>query len=312
LARIATTLLVLGLLGGTAAAFAVTEGLKLEKSPVSGVRVDNVVFAPSCDCPTRKAHFSIRLRKSDEVALSIVRDGEVVRTLIYGRRFSAGWHGFTWNGRDDYGAFVPEGEYQPKVHLAGQHRTIVLPNDLRVDRTAPKLAQVSVKPLAISPDGDGRSDTVVVGYHASEPAHGLLFVDGVQRVRTRSQQPTSSLKWSGTIDGAPVPAGTYHLSFAAEDRAGNVSQQTRPVSVLVRYIALGRGTVTVKALARFGIRVTTDATSFHWRFAGRSGTAKPGLLVLTAPKRPGHYQLFVDERGHGARAMILVTTRGQQ
>src|SRR5439155_17658967 len=148
-------------------------------------------------------------------------------------------------GRDDYGAFVAEGTYQPKLHLAAQHRTIVLPNDLRIDRTAPKIAHVSAKPLVISPDGDGRSDTVVMGYRTSEPAHGLLFVNGVQRVRTRSQKPTSSLKWSGTLGGVSVPSGVYHLSLAAEDRAGNVSQQTHPVSVLVRYIALGRGTVTV-------------------------------------------------------------------
>lgn len=302
----------LGLLGGTAAAFAVTEGLKLEKNPISGVRVDNVVFGPSCDCPTRKSHFSIRLRKSDAITLSIVNGDQVVRTLVYGRRFSAGWHGFSWNGRDDYGAFVPEGTYQPKVHLAAQHRTIVLPNDIHVDRTDPTIGHVSVKPLVISPDGDGRSDSVVIGYRTSEPAHGLLFVDGVQRVRTRSQKSTSSLKWSGTIDGVAVPAGVYHLSLAADDRAGNVSQRTRPVSVVVRYIALGRGTLQVKALARFGIRVTTDARSFHWRFAGRSGTAKPGLLVLRAPKTPGRYTLFVDERGHGARATVAVGSRGGQ
>ena len=68
MARFATASLVLGLLGGTAAAFAVTEGLKLEKSHVSGVRVETFEFGPSCDCATRKAHFSIRLRKSDRAA----------------------------------------------------------------------------------------------------------------------------------------------------------------------------------------------------------------------------------------------------
>src|SRR5438132_1572623 len=138
-------LLVLGLLGGTAAAFAVTEGLKLEKSPISAVRVYTYDFGPSCDCATRKAHFSVRLRKSDRVTLSIVHGSDVVRTLIYGRRFSAGWHGFTWNGRDDFGAFVPEGTYRPKIHLGAQRRTIVLPNDLRVDRTPPVLTHVSVE-----------------------------------------------------------------------------------------------------------------------------------------------------------------------
>src|SRR3954453_926319 len=120
-------MLVLGLLGGTAAALAVTEGLKLEKSAVSAVRVETFEFAPTCDCATRKAHFSIRLRRADRVRLDIVHGKQVVRTLVFSRRFSRGWHSFSWNGRDDYGAFVPEGTYRPKIHLAGKHRTIVLP-----------------------------------------------------------------------------------------------------------------------------------------------------------------------------------------
>jgi hypothetical protein len=310
LARIATTLLVLGLLGGTAAAFAVTEGLKLEKSPVSAVRVETSVFAPSCDCATRKAHFAIKLRKSDRVRLDIVHGQKVVRTLIFGRRFSRGWHSFTWNGRDDFGAFVPQGTYRPKVHLVGQHRTIVLPNDLLVDRTAPAITRVSFEPLTISPDGDGRTDQVVVTYRTSEPAHGLLLVNSTQVVRTRSQKTSNSLIWYGKLDGGSAPAGVYRLALAAEDRAGNVSRPTRAVSVLVRYITLARATIRAKPRGQFDVRVATDARSFRWRFAGRAGTARPGVLVLHAPKRPGRYHLFVDERGHGARAVVLVRRRG--
>ena len=47
MARILPTLLVLALLGCTAAAFAVTEGLKLEKSPISKTVVDKVVAPDS-------------------------------------------------------------------------------------------------------------------------------------------------------------------------------------------------------------------------------------------------------------------------
>jgi len=85
LARIATTLLVLALLGGTAAAFAVTEGLKLEKSPILSTRVTKE-FSPTCGCPTRVATISFRLRKADRLRLQIVRGDAVVRTLVDGRR----------------------------------------------------------------------------------------------------------------------------------------------------------------------------------------------------------------------------------
>ena len=47
--RVLSTLLVVSLLGGTAAAFAVTQGLKIEPSPILAPRIDKV-FSPVCDC----------------------------------------------------------------------------------------------------------------------------------------------------------------------------------------------------------------------------------------------------------------------
>ena len=52
----------------------------------------------------------------------------------------------------------------------------------------------------------------------------------------------------------------------------------------------------------------TDAPTFRWRFAGRTGVGKPGLLVLRAPKA-GRYKLFVDANGHAARADVVVRPR---
>ena len=67
---------------------------------------------------------------------------------------------YTWNGRDDQGEFVSQGVYKPRVHLADQHRTIDLPNEMRVDTAAPRITLVSVEPREVSPDGDGRGDRV--------------------------------------------------------------------------------------------------------------------------------------------------------
>ena len=71
MARLLSTLLVLGLLGGTAAAFAVTEHLKLVRSPILSTQVDNKVFSPVCRCSTEKARIHFRLRQADRVTLSI-------------------------------------------------------------------------------------------------------------------------------------------------------------------------------------------------------------------------------------------------
>ena len=71
LARWPQLLIVLALLGATAAAFAVTERLKLERSPVTGTRVDRV-FSPVCECARDVAVISIVLRRRETVTLDIL------------------------------------------------------------------------------------------------------------------------------------------------------------------------------------------------------------------------------------------------
>jgi hypothetical protein len=301
-----STLLVVLLLGGTAAAFAVTQGLKNEPSPILAPRIDKV-FSPICDCDSRLAGIQFKLRKPDRVSLAIVDgSGDVVRTLVAGRRLRRGTVLYTWNGRDDQGRFVGEGVYKPRVHLADQHRTIDLPNEMRVDTTAPKIALVSVIPRAISPDGDGRRDRVVVRYQTNEPAHGVLLVDGTRVVFTRRQQQRSSVDWNGRVHGKVLAPGVHRLQLAAEDRAGNLSPPGRPFDVVVRYVALARDRIRAKAGTRFGVGVSADAP-VRWRLGAREGTAKPGLLVVRAPAPPGRYTLTVRVGDHVARAAVIVS-----
>lgn len=306
--RVLSTLLVALLLGGTAAAFAVTQGLKNEPSPILAPHIDKV-FSPVCDCDTRLAEIQFRLRKPDRVRLDIVNgDGEAVRELVPGRRLRTGAVTYTWNGRDDQGRFVDEGVYKPRVHLADQHRTIDLPNEMRVDTTAPKIALVSVAPRSFSPDGDGRRDRVVVAYTTSEPAHGVLLVDGARVVFTRKQQQRSSLDWNGRFHGQVLTPGVYRLQLAAQDRAGNLSEAGKPFDVVLRYVTLARDRIPAKARTRVGVRVSADAP-LHWRLGARQGTAKPGVLVVRAPAHPGRYTLTVRVGDHVARAAVIVRKR---
>jgi hypothetical protein len=303
-----STLLVVLLLGGTAAAFAVTQGLKIEPSPILAPRIDKV-FSPVCDCGTRLAGIRFRLRKPDRVQLDIVdSNGDVVRELVSGKRLRRGTVTYTWNGRDDQGQFVGEGVYKPRVHLADQHRTIDLPNEMRVDTTAPKITLVSVASRDFSPDGDGRRDRVVVAYKTSEPAHGVLLVDGTRVVFTRKQQQRSTLDWNGRVDGRVLAPGVHRLQLAAQDRAGNLSEAGKPFDVVLRYVALARDRIEAKAGTRFGVRVSADAP-VRWRLGAQEGTTKPGMLVVRAPARPGRYTLVVLAGDHAARAAVIVRRR---
>lgn len=310
--RLLSTLLVVALLGGTAAAFAVTQGLKIEPSPILAPRIAKV-FSPTCDCATRLAAIQFKLRKPDRVRLEIVDGhGDVVRTLVAGERLRRGTVHYTWNGRDDSGSFVGQGVYKPRVHLEAQHRTIDLPNEMRVDTTAPhvvtlKPAGKRAVPLSISPDGDGRADRITLDYELSERGHALLFVDGKRQIFTRGQKPAGSITWNGKVDGVVAARGPHVLTVAGQDLAGNVGPATS-IRVGVRYIELAKRAITAKARTRFGVRVLADAP-FSWRFAGKTGVAQPGLLVLRAPKKPREYPLVVTVGPHQDRATVTVEKR---
>jgi FlgD Ig-like domain len=300
-------LVVVFLLGGTAAAFAVTQGLKLEKTPVLSPKITKT-FSPVCACDREVADVEFKLREGDSVTLQIVdEDGHVVRTLFENRRFGSVRLEADWDGRDDAGRIVPDGDYRPRVRLADAHRTIVFPNEIRVDTAKPRIERFSVSRRVISPDGDDRADGVSIAYKASERARMRLLVNGKQRVRKLGQAPSGAIQWYGKFRGRPVRPRTYRLELVAVDDAGNRSRRVSAGAVRVRYLELGLDTIRVRAGTRFGMRVRTDARRYGWLFARGRGSSTARYLVLRAPQKPGRYRLFVQTRGRGDSSRVVVT-----
>ena len=305
--RIASSLLVVFLLAGTAAAFAITERLKVTRSPIFAVQLDRTVFSPVCGCESDAVEIRFRLREADRLTVAMIDSaGEAVRTIVEEDATAEGPVALSWDGRDEQGRVVPEGEYRPRVHFSEERRTIMMPNEIEVDVTPPEVLAVSVAPRILSPRIGDRNNRLRVAYRMSEEARPLVFVDGERRVRGRFRQLEGGVNWEGIVDRKPLPAGTYELRVAGEDAAGNVGEPSEPVEVEIRYVELAREEIRVRAGRRFGVRVTTDAESFRWRFAGGRGTGVPGVLVLRAPSRPGEYALFVSVDGHAARARVVV------
>ena len=225
--RNAPTILALLLIVATATAFAVTQRLKLEPSPISRTRVSDA-FSPVCRCASKAANIEFSLRRADDVRIA-VRVGTAEVTVAEGP-FARGDVHVRWDGRDAAGEIVPDGIYYPLVHLKRAGRTIDLPNPIRVDTIKPSIKFTSLTPRAFSPG----TEKLKVTYTVSEHAHALLFVDGRRRVVTNTTRLRGKLQWHGKVRGHVIRPGRHKLKLVAEDLAGNRSAPTPWVVVRVR------------------------------------------------------------------------------
>lgn len=219
-------LLVAFLLAGTAVAFAVTQGLKQERSPVYAVRFSRV-FGPH-----RPAVLRFKLRKRDTITVTVVDgDGRTVRMLAH-RKAPRGTVTLYWGGRTTAGTSAPDGPFRIHVHLKRSDATIEIPTVFRLDTTPPSLAHVSVAPHTLM-----RGGRVVLRYATNEAGQVILRVDGRRAVVTRRRVRARPFTWDGTVGGRPVAAGVHVLLLRAVDLVGNRSHSSRPLRVRVRQAA---------------------------------------------------------------------------
>jgi hypothetical protein len=301
--RILPTVVVLALLGCTAAAFAVTENLKLEKSPISRTSVDKVVAPDSLSHKTASIQFV--LRKPGRLTVEIVNgSGTVVRTLARSRPANRGAQLFNWNGRGDNAEVVPDGTYRPRVHLSAEHRTILLPNPIRMDATAPLIRLVWVRPRALAPFAK-RHNYVRIHYQTNEPAQALLYVDGEPKTHVKRFLRDGKFSW-GPKAARYLSPGPHRVRLLSIDGATNVGPPSRALTIVVRDVEVRPHLVRVRAGKRFGLRIL-NAQRYAVHLGSLHKQRSGPLLVLRAPQQPGRYVLRVATDGHVARAAVVVT-----
>lgn len=300
-----STAFCVALLAATAGAFALTEGAKLELSPIYRTHVSKV-FSPDCNCPTSAASIDFQLRKADRLTVWVERDGERVRTIVPGRSYRKGEVSLEFDGISDGGLTLPDGVYLPVVHLARSHRTIRLPNPIVLDTKPPRVQVRHRIYTHISPDGDGRHDVFRISYRLSERGHGILIVDGRNAEFTRGLRLAGVLTWNGKLDGRVVETGNHVLEISAQDAAGNRAKPFPFAVVTVRFVRLGRTRILARPRSRFAVRVITDSPTISWLFNRARGTARTHTLRLRAPARRGVYRLYVQAGGHAAKALVVV------
>jgi hypothetical protein len=309
--RIAPAVLVAVLLAATAAAFAFAQRAKLEDSPIQNILLERRLVSPVCKACTpsaREVPVRMRLFKEDHVTVDIVDTaGTPVRERVFSGRYTPRSLRFSWDGRDSRGQVAPDGLYRLRVKLADEGRTLEVPEEIRVDGTAPTIEEVEVEPRVISPDGDRRSDRALISYRFGEPAYAVLFVNGKRRPgRSFRRRPAGVLQWYA--EG--LAPGTYRLALAAQDPSGNQSPSTRAFQVRVRFVELARRRFTVRPTAMFRVRVSTDSTRLAYTLARRTLRIEASRPIrrfwVRAPETPGRYVLTVRVGSRRAQAIVVV------
>ena len=224
--------LVVSILCGTTVAFVSTEVLKLKRSPITGTTIDKL-FSPRCSCRHRSALIAFSLTEKDILTLLVIDgNGRPVVNLLRFQPERAGFHRFRWNGEATSGRVVADGVYRVEVRLQRQARTLVLPNNIQVDTTRPRVRLTAVRPRLIVRGGSPNS--IVAHYTADEPVFAILFVDRRLVVRNRFARKSGELRWYGRTATHLFPSGSYSVTLGALDPAGNRSRISDPVTIVLR------------------------------------------------------------------------------
>ena len=216
---------------GSAAGFMAAADLEPGDSvaPVaSNVTAGNGAFSPNADGRQDTMTVAASLSESAWWRVRFWRNGGLVwsgsgtnRTVL------ATWSGF------QNGAVVADGAYTWTLETSddwgnvGQARS----GEVTVDTIAPTLTALSLPATGstlISPNGDGKYDSLVVSSAMSEPGSIVLTVrdtawNTVRAISVPGGSGSASLTWDGkSASGVVVPDGVYNARFAPVDRAGNV------------------------------------------------------------------------------------------
>jgi len=205
---------------------------------------DADVFSPNADGSKDTLTVRPRLKVTEGVASYTLRildkAGQVVRSLQAQNRAP---QDFAWDGLDNRGRRVSDGEYAAELALEYQKgdKHQVKTGAFAVDNQPPTIA-ASAEYGLFSPDGDGNRDSLPVTQSSSEEElwEGAFLNAKGEAVRSYYWKgQAASLRWDGKDEnGNKIPDAQYLYRIKGTDRAGNtVTREIRGITIDTRQTA---------------------------------------------------------------------------
>jgi hypothetical protein len=320
----------------TGAAFLLAQRIKQQPKAVDA-RTITRVFSPNGDGANDVARFSVRLRRADDVDVTVLdrQTDHEVRRLLVARHMPANRPVyFTWDGRTDAGARAPDAKYKLLITLRNQGRSSIANKRFTLDTRPPLPAVLAVGPgtgpFVVPARGPRPGVTLRVADPGTEaPQWTIWRTDGPEPVAVARLSAAAGQReayWDGRVDGRPAPAGTYLAQVRTRDAAGNVGLSPARVPPREASAAPGRPGVTVRYLAAqvpseplkggkvAEVFVDARGKAYRWRLRRIGGTrtvaageADSARLRLRGPGgAPGVYLLELTAAGRVYRTPLAV------
>ncbi|HEY8584109.1 MAG TPA: N,N-dimethylformamidase beta subunit family domain-containing protein, partial [Capillimicrobium sp.] len=255
-------------------------------------------------------------------------DDEEVATLIDRRRVSKGERvRVLWDGRDDEGRTVPDGEYRLRINLKRQGRSVLVRRAITVDTEPPAPEVTAIGPSEGSPEilplPDGGPAEIEFSTPSPEEPTEVLFYRTAPEVELVGSATVpageTTLTWNGQRDGELLEPGTYVVALRTRDAAGNIGTAPAQLPPAPGYGERlpGQGGITIRRLgvqprlepviagsrARFG--VDARGRPYRWRIL-EIGEVDPIVVRNAKGRRIGTRSGKVVDRGRDDRPLIRV------
>jgi subtilase family serine protease/flagellar hook assembly protein FlgD len=197
----------------------------VRRQSLTGIAVDPALFSPSGDGILDETRVRGELEEAASLTVRVhpLKSPALVRTVVEGSSRGAGPFEVVWDGRDESGQFVADGEYRIEVvAVNGCGATSKAETRVEVDRTPPTVA--IVEPGALAP--------VATAVEVRGTATDRNF--DRYRLEFGETESPSAFEPIGPPVATPVPngllgvwktgelrEGIHTLRLAASDRAGN-------------------------------------------------------------------------------------------
>ena len=192
---------------------------------ITGLTASPRILTPNGDWSTERSSISFRLSRRAIVAVRVVNasSGVVTRTLLASAERPAGPRTVTWDGTTASGTGVADGTYRIVISAESGSEQVSRSVNIVVDRT---LGGYSLSPAAISPNGDGRNESLRIGFQLTRTA--------TVRVEIRQRGKTIRTVLTGSL-----AAGAYAASWDGRLRGGARAAEGPVTAVVLATTSFG-------------------------------------------------------------------------